>query len=102
MIKKLEEIDIALAKLEELTRTLRSERDCARDAADNLKKQLDDRELELLQLDDEIQSMTKRHEEELSAMRDEQRKSEERLDSLAGRIREMIPMLSEESREKKS
>lgn len=95
MIKKIEEIESALAKLEEMAKSLRVERDSAREAGKALKKQLDEREFELLQLDEEIQNMTKRHEEEIKALQDEQRKLEEKLGSFANRIREMIPMLSE-------
>lgn len=94
MIKKIEEIGSALANLEGMVKTLKTERDSAKDAGESLKKQLDERELELLQLDEEIQNMTKRHEEEIKALKEEQQKLEEKLDSFAKRIREMIPMLS--------
>lgn len=101
MIKKIEEIENTLAKLEGLIKNLRTERDSAKSAGESLKAQLDERELELLQLDEEIQNMTKRHEEETLALKEERKKLEEKLDSLTNRLREMIPMLSESEEKQK-
>ena len=101
MIKKIEEIESSLAKLEGIIKTLRSERNSAKETAENLKKQLDERELELLQLDEEIQTTTKRYEDELVTLREDRRTLEKKLDSFAGRIRELIPLLPE-SEEKRN
>ncbi len=101
MIKKIEEIESALAKVEDTVKTLRSERDSARRAAETLRKQLDERELELLQLDEEIQNQTKRYEEEIATLRGDRQTLETKLEAFAGRIRDLIPMLPE-SEEKRN
>lgn len=93
MIKKIEEIEHSLAKLEEIIKTLRSERDDAKKTAESLKKQLDDRELELLQLDEEMQNLTKRYEDELTTLRQDRQTLEKKLDSFSERVRELIPLL---------
>lgn len=100
MIKKIEEIESSLAKLEDIIKTLRSERDSAKKSAENLKKQLDERELELLQLDEEIQNTTKRYEEELKTLREDRQTLEKKLDSFAARVRELIPLLPEAEEKK--
>lgn len=93
MIRKLEEIEKSLAKLGDAVKTMRLERDSARNAASSLRKQLDERELELLQLDEEIQNATKKYEEELATLREDRKTMEKKLDSFGGRIRELISLL---------
>jgi predicted nucleic acid-binding Zn-ribbon protein len=96
MFGKIAEIDGIVDRLESLIKTLSEERDNAVDELARVKKTLDDRETELLQMDDEIQRETKRFEEERRTMMQEQADAEQRLEKLAYRIRELLPLLPEE------
>ncbi|MDR3254230.1 MAG: hypothetical protein LBT31_01510 [Synergistaceae bacterium] len=95
MIAKITEIDGIVDKLESLIKTLREERDSAVSEAARLKKVMDDREMEILQVDDQLQKESKRIEEERKAMVQEHADYEQRLGELATRIRELLPLLTE-------
>ncbi|MDR3322118.1 MAG: hypothetical protein LBS93_06675 [Synergistaceae bacterium] len=95
MIGKITELDGVVGKLESLIKTFRDERDKAVGEADRLKKVLDDRELELLQMDEQLQKESKRIEEERQAMMREHADYEQKLGELATRIRELLPLLTD-------
>jgi predicted nucleic acid-binding Zn-ribbon protein len=96
MIEKIAEIDGIVDKLELLIKTLREERDSAVNEFSRLKKDLDDREMELLQMDEEMQKQAKRFEEEKEIMAREQTEAQKKLDSMADRIRQLLPTQSDE------
>jgi predicted nucleic acid-binding Zn-ribbon protein len=91
MIEKITEIDGIVDKLELLIKTLREEKSKAADESERLKKDLDDREMELLQMDEEMQKQAKRFEEEREIMAREQAELRQRLDSMVVRIRQLLP-----------
>jgi chromosome segregation ATPase len=93
MIAKITEIDGIIDKLESLIKTLREERDEAVQELAAVKKNLDDRELELLQLDEEMQRDKKRFDEERQVVLQERAEAAQKLDKIALRIRELVPLL---------
>lgn len=93
MIEKLTEIENVVDKLETLVRTLREDRDRAWEEVGRLKKALDERETELLQLDEEIRQEAKRFDEQMQSMHQEREDVSNRLDEVAGRIRDLLPLL---------
>ena len=96
MIAKLAEFENIIVKLESLIKNLKADRDQALDEVERLKKLVDQRELELLQLDEEIQSEAKNFEERLKAAADEREDAEKKLDELAIRIRSLLPLLPDD------
>ncbi|MDR1885607.1 MAG: hypothetical protein LBQ56_04975 [Synergistaceae bacterium] len=99
MIAKITELDGIVERLETLVRTIARERDSALEEVERLRKNLDDRELELLQLDEELQRATQRFDDERAATAQEREETERRLDDLASRIKSMLPPPSENSSE---
>lgn len=93
MIAKITEIESAIDKMESMIKKLVEERDNARSEAERLKKQLDGKELEMLQLDEEIQKEAKRFEEEKETIKQTHADSEKKLDEIAARIRQILPLL---------
>ena len=95
MIEKIAEVNGIIEKLEERVRALADERNAALSEVAGLKKSLDDREMELLQLDEELRSETKRFEAELARLNQEREETEKHFDELALRVRALLPLLPE-------
>jgi chromosome segregation ATPase len=95
MIEKIAEVNGIIEKLEERVRALADERNAALSDAAGLKKSLDDREMELLQLDEELRSETKRFEAELARLNQEREETEKHFDELASRVRSLLSLLPE-------
>jgi uncharacterized FlgJ-related protein len=95
MISKITEIDGIIDRLETLIKTLREERDSALNELVRVKKDLESRELEIMQMDEEIQKEAKRFEEERQFIMQERIEAGQRLDKMALRIKELAPPLSE-------
>jgi chromosome segregation ATPase len=95
MIAKLNEIESVIDKLESVIKTLREERDSALNELALVKKTLDEREIELLQMDEEMQREIKRFEDEQNEIAQERLDAEQRLEKIAIRIRELVPLLPE-------
>lgn len=93
MINKITDIETAMDRLEAMVRELQADRTRAWEEVSRLKKALDDREMELLQMDEEMQQNAKRFEEERDAMRGEQTETEQKLEQVALRIRNLLPLL---------
>ncbi|MDR3164013.1 MAG: hypothetical protein LBU13_00375 [Synergistaceae bacterium] len=95
-------IERGLMKIETLIRGLYDDRDKARAEAVELKRALDDRELELLTLDEAKQNMEndcERRIEESSRAREE---LESKLEELASKIMALVPLAEEYSSEDKT
>lgn len=95
MLGRIAEIEAAADRLESTIRLLVEDRANARAEVERLRKALDERETEFLQLDEEFQRETKRFEEERAMMRDERAEAERRLDEVSSRIRALLPLLPE-------
>ncbi len=95
MMGRLAEIETAADRLESLVKSLVEDRARAWAEAERLKKALDEREMEFLQMDEEFQRAAKRFEEECATMRDERADAERRLDEVSSRIRTLLPLLPE-------
>jgi uncharacterized coiled-coil DUF342 family protein len=93
MIAKITEIEGIIDKLENVIIKLRDERDRAMDELAAAKRALDERELELLQMDEETRQETARLEDERNAIKGECDDANQRLDKLASRIRELVSFL---------
>ncbi|MDR1943389.1 MAG: hypothetical protein LBQ19_01055 [Synergistaceae bacterium] len=91
MIGKITEIDGIIDKLESLITTLREERDNALKELALAKKTIDERELDLLQMDEEAQRDKRRFEEERQSIMNEQVEAVQMLENVAARIRRLVP-----------
>lgn len=92
MITRMAEIEQVAEKLEAMIKSLIKDRDDAWAEVARLKQMLDDRELELLQTDEELQKVQGERD---SVMRDKE-DTERRLDDVAFRIKELLPLLTED------
>ena len=95
MITRIAEIEQIAEKLETMIKSLIKDRDEAWSEVARLKQMLDDRELELLQTDEELQKVQGERD---SVMRDKE-DTERRLDDVAYRIKELLPLLTEDDEE---
>jgi predicted nucleic acid-binding Zn-ribbon protein len=95
MIGKIAEIDAAAGKLELMVKSLVEDRERAWAEVARLKKALDEREMEFLQMDEEFQNAVKGFDEERAAMREERAEAERRLDEVSSRVRTLLPLLPE-------
>ena len=95
MIGRIAEIEAAADKLVSMVGSLVEDREKAWAEVARLKKALDEREMEFLQMDEEFQRAAKRFEEERATMRDERADVERRLDEVSSRIRTLLPLLPE-------
>ena len=93
MIAKITEIDGIIDKLETVIMKLREERDLAVSELSTTKKALDERELELLQMDEETRREIARYEDELRVIRQERAEAKDRLDGVTLRVRELVSFL---------
>ena len=96
VLDKMAEIEGYADKIEDLIKTLLQERDEARTEVIRLKKLLDDRELELLQLDEEFSREKARYDQENTSMRERLEEAGGRLNNLATRLREIMPLLPDD------
>ena len=93
------DIESSLDKIEALVKALREERDTAKADAESMKRALDDREMELLQIDEELQEVKRKSEEELAAERGEREDLENRLAEVAMKLKNLMPLVMQYSDE---
>ena len=91
------DIESGLDKIETLVKTLHEERDAARAEAAALKRALDERETEYLQIDEELQEVRRTSEEQLEAARREREDLENRLAEVALKFKNILPLVMEYS-----
>jgi uncharacterized protein involved in exopolysaccharide biosynthesis len=89
------DIESGIAKIETLIKSLREDRDKARAEAAEAKRLLEERELELLQMDEERQDERRGFDEALSEARQASENLETRLAELAARIKNLMPLVAE-------
>lgn len=95
MIGSVAEIKEASDRLESMIRALVDDRERAWAEVARLKKALDDREMEFLQMDEEYRNAVKKFEEERVAMAADREDMERTIDEVASRIRGLLPILPE-------
>lgn len=95
MIGSVAEIKEASDRLESMVRALVEDRERAWAEVARLKKALDDREMEFLQMDEEYRNAVKKFEEERTAMTSDREDMERTIDEVAARIRSLLPILPE-------
>ena len=93
------DIESAMDKIEALVKTLREERDTAKAEAESARRALDEREIELLQIDEELQELKRKSEEQLSAERRERESLEDRLAEVALKFKNIMPLVMKYSDE---
>ena len=92
------DIEGSIDRIEALIKDLRGERDGARQEAAALKLALDERELELLQSDDELQQTKRLCQEQIELLAEERRVKEEtesRLSEIASRVKSLLPLVTD-------
>jgi chromosome segregation ATPase len=94
MADSIMDIESGIEKIEVLVKNLREDRDKARSEVAALKSALDDRELELLQIDEELQQERRRFEEQLSESVRSKEDLEHRLTEVASKIRNLLPLIA--------
>ncbi|MDR1481698.1 MAG: hypothetical protein LBI74_03640 [Synergistaceae bacterium] len=99
MIEKIAAVYGIVEKLEESVRELVAERNASANEIMRLRKNLDDREMDLLQLDERLRNETERFEDELARLKQEREEIEKKFDELAERIRSILPLLPESKHE---
>ena len=87
------DIESGLDKIEALVKALREERDTAIAEAEAMKRALDDRETEYLQIDEELQEIKRTSEEQLEAARREREDLENRLAEVALKFKNILPLV---------
>jgi chromosome segregation ATPase len=95
MSSSITDIESGITKLEALIKSLREDRDKARAEAAEAKSALEERELELLQADEERREERRGFEDTLSETRQESEKLEAKLAELAARIKNLMPLIAE-------
>jgi chromosome segregation ATPase len=89
------DIEDSVGKIEALIKNLRDERDKAVKEAAGLRSALDDRELELLQCDEELQKTRRDCENRLDEARRDREDMENRLADVAARVKNILPIVSD-------
>jgi predicted RNase H-like nuclease (RuvC/YqgF family) len=89
------DIESGITKIETLIKSLRDDRDKARAEAAELKRLLEERELELLQMDEDRQEERRGFEERISETRKTSESLETRLAELAERIKNLMSLVTE-------
>ena len=89
------DIESCMDKIEALVKTLREERDAARAEIESMRRALDERETEFLQVDDELQKIRREGEEQLAAERREREDLENRLTAVASKLKNMLPLVAQ-------
>lgn len=93
MTGRVAEIEESAARLERSISALVADRERAWAEVARLKKALDERELEFLQMDEEYQRAVKKFDEERAAMDAEKADVERRLDEVASKVKALLPLL---------
>ncbi|MDR1965095.1 MAG: hypothetical protein LBQ36_00170 [Synergistaceae bacterium] len=94
MIDSIIDIENGIDKIESLVKSLRDDRDKARSELASLKSALDDRELEILQMDEEHRNEINRLNEQFSEEKNAKEDLERRLGEVAARIRGLLPLMA--------
>jgi chromosome segregation ATPase len=97
MSDSMTDIESGIDKIEALIKTLRDERDTARAEAAKTKRELDDREMELLQFDEEMAQTKRRYEEQLTEATQAREDMETRLAEVAAKVKNLMPLVAEYS-----
>ncbi|MDR1650933.1 MAG: hypothetical protein LBR87_04035 [Synergistaceae bacterium] len=95
MIDSIVDIESGIDRIEAIVKSLREERDRARSEAEALRKSLDERELELLQIDEELQQTKRGFDEKIAEEGRARGELESRLTELAARIKNLLPLVDE-------
>ena len=91
-----------MGKIETLVKALRDERDAARAEMESMRRALDERETEFLQVDDELQKIRRESEDKLAAERKEREDLEFRLAEVASKLKNLMPLVMKYSDEAQS
>jgi predicted AAA+ superfamily ATPase len=102
MSDSIADIERGLLKIEALIKGLRDDRDMARTEAAELKRALDDRELEFMALDEERQNMKNDYEKQIAESSRAREELELKLEELASKIVDLMPLVEEYSSENKT
>jgi predicted AAA+ superfamily ATPase len=102
MSDSIADIERGLLKIEALIKGLRDDRDMARAETAELKRALDDRELEFMALDEERQNMKNDYEKQIAESSRAREELELRLAELASKIVDLMPLVEEYSSENKT
>jgi chromosome segregation ATPase len=90
------DIENGITKIEALIKLLREDRDKAREEEEAAKRAIEEREIELLQMDEDRQEERRGYEEKLSEARQANEELEARLTELAARIKNnIVPLVAE-------
>ena len=93
------DIESGIDKIEALVKTLREERDTAKAEAESARRELDDREMEFLQMDEELQELKRNSEDRLAEERRVREDLENRLTEVALKVQNLLPIVMEYSGE---
>ena len=96
------DIESCMDKIEAMVKTLRGERDAAIAEAESMRRALDERETEFLQIDDELQKIKREGEDKLAAERKERENLENRLAEVASKLKNLMPLVMNHSDEAQS
>jgi chromosome segregation ATPase len=89
------DIESGIDKIEAIIRTLRDDRDNAREEVASLKRVLDDRELELLQKEEELEQKTSRYENQIAEAKKAEEDMEMRLADVAAKVKNLLPLVAD-------
>ncbi|MDR3281049.1 MAG: hypothetical protein LBT23_11095 [Synergistaceae bacterium] len=95
MLESILDIESGIEKIEVLVRTLREDRDKARAEAAELRKALDEREIELLQLDEERERERRGYEDKMAETSRAMEDLESRIHYVADKVRNIMPLVNE-------
>jgi predicted nucleic acid-binding Zn-ribbon protein len=98
MSSSIADIESGITKIEALIKSLREDRDRARAEAAETKRQLEERELELLQMDEDRREERLAFDDTLAEARKESENLEVKLTELAARIKNLMPLVAEYDR----
>ena len=96
------DIESGLDKIEALVKTLREERDTAKEDVLSMKRALDERETEYLQIDEELQKVRRESEEQIAELRGEREDLEKRLAEVALKFKNIMPLVMQYSDEEQN
>lgn len=89
-MQKIEQLESYLDQIAEKTKKLQRERDEAVAHSANLSERLDERELQLMQFEEDAQGIAKQHEEELTRLVFEKDQLQSRIDALVDKIKGIL------------
>jgi septal ring factor EnvC (AmiA/AmiB activator) len=98
MSSSITDIESGITKIEALMKSLREDRDKSQSEVSEIKRLLEERELDLLQAEEEREKERRGFEEELSEERKARENLEEKLSELAARINSLMPLVAEYAR----